>query len=203
MPPVSAEPAWCGAHALDAVRWTWRRHRRGAAAEPCVRAWLAEQLGRAPDALPLVRDGFGRPRLTPPLARHDVSWSHSGDGLLIALGEEVALGIDLEQLKPRPRALDLARRYFAASEAAWLATLPEAARESAFVRLWCAKEAVLKAHGRGLAFGLDKLVFGERAGQLTLLACAPALGAAGRWQLHECIPHPGYRAALAWRPRAA
>lgn len=188
---------------LDALRWIWLAHRRGVAAEPCVRAWLAEQLGRAPDALPLVRDGFGRPRLTPPLARHDVSWSHSGDGLLIALGEEVALGIDLEQLKPRPRALDLARRYFAASEAAWLATLPEAARESAFVRLWCAKEAVLKARGRGLAFGLDKLEFGERAGQLILLACDPALGDAADWQLHELVPHPGYRAALAWRPRAA
>lgn len=166
-----------------------------------MRAWLAEQLAIAPGALALRRDRFGRPWLEPPYARHDVSWSHSGDGLLIALGENVALGIDLEQLKPRPRALDLARRYFAASEAAWLATLPDPARDAAFLRLWCAKEAVLKAHGRGLAFGLDKLRFGEHEGQLVLLACDPALGLAPDWRLHAFAPRPGYCAAMAWRMR--
>ena len=168
-----------------------------------MRAWLAAELGGAPDTLPLRRDRFGRPRLEAPYARHDVSWSHSGDGLLIARGKDVALGIDLEQSKPRPRALDLARRYFAASEAAWLATLPDTARDAAFLRLWCAKEAVLKAHGRGLAFGLDKLAFAEHAGYLALLACHPALGVASDWRLHEFVPSPGYRAALAWRKRAA
>ena len=185
------------------MRWVWRPHRRGDAAEPCVRAWLAEQLAIAPDALPLRRDRFGRPWLEPPYAHHDVSWSHSDEGLLIALGENVALGIDLEQLKPRPRALDLARRYFATAEAAWLATLSDPLCETTFLRLWCAKEAVLKAHGRGLAFGLDKLSFGEREGHLGLLACDPALGLASDWRLHEFVPQPGYCAAMAWRVRTA
>ncbi len=161
--------------------------------------WLAEELHTSPGALPLRRDGFGRPRLEAPYALHDVGWSHSGDGLLIALGEGIVLGIDLELSKPRPRALDLARRYFPATEAAWLATLPDPAREAAFLRLWCAREAVLKAHGRGLAFGLDRAVFGERSGRLALLACDTALGVAADWSLHEFVPRPGYRAALAWR----
>ena len=37
---------------------------------------------------------------------------------------------------------------------------------------------------------------------LRLVACDPALGEPGRWQLHEWEPQPGYRAALAWRPRS-
>ncbi|MCA1713777.1 MAG: 4'-phosphopantetheinyl transferase superfamily protein [Gammaproteobacteria bacterium] len=199
MPSAYDDPALLQARSHGALRWAWCPHRRGAAAEPRVRAWLAAELRDAPDTLPLRRDRFGRPRLGTPYTRHDVSWSHSGDGLLLARGKDVALGIDLEQFKPRPRALDLARRHFAASEAAWLATLPGQARDAAFVRLWCAKEAVLKAHGRGLAFGLDKLVFGERDGALTLLACDPALGVAADWHLHEFVPSPGYQAVLAWR----
>src|SRR3546814_6516543 len=63
-------------------------------------------------------------------------------------------GADLELLRPRPRALALAERFFVRSETGALLALPAEAREAAFVRLWCAKEAVLKAHGRGLAFGL-------------------------------------------------
>ena len=199
MQPASADPALLHVRSHGALRWAWCPHRRGDAAEPRVRAWLAVELGDAADALPLRRDRFGRPRLEAPYARHDVSWSHSGDGLLVARGEDVAVGIDLEQFKPRPRALDLARRHFAASEAAWLATLPDPARDAIFLRLWCAKEAVLKAHGRGLAFGLDKLVFGERGDALTLLTCDPALGVAADWRLHEFVPSPGYHAALAWR----
>ena len=183
---------------LGPIRWIWRAHTHGISAETEVRRWLAGLLHTTPEALPLHRDAHGRPQLqTPDL---DLSWSHSGDGLLIAFGTGVDVGIDLERLRPRPRALDLAQRYFTAAENAWLRAQADATRELAFVRLWCAKEAVLKAHGRGIAFGLDKLEFAQRDdGALHLDGCDPALGAPAQWQLHEFVPQPGYRAALAWR----
>jgi 4'-phosphopantetheinyl transferase len=182
-----------------ALRYAWRPHPHGEAAEPLARAWLADALGCAPAAVALGRDALGRPQLGAPQAGFDVSWSHSGEGLLIALGEGVQVGIDLERHRPRPRALALAGRFFARAEADWLASLPPDTRETAFVRLWCAKEAVLKAHGRGLAFGLDKLVFVMQDGALRLVECAHTLGLPGDWSLHEFAPQPGYRAALAWR----
>ena len=183
--------------------WAWRPYHAGAAAEPVARAWLATQLGCAAEWLPLSRDEHGRPRLAAPFADCDVSWSHSGDGLLVALGRGVDVGIDLERVRARPHALALAERYFAASELAWLQVQAAATRDAAFLHLWCAKEAVLKAHGRGLAFGLDQLAFGERDGALTLIDCAAALGAPTDWQLREFVPNPGYCAALAWRARVA
>lgn len=186
----------------DPPCWTWHPHRHGVAAEPVARAWLATQLRCVPEQLSLLRNEYGRPRLTAAYAHCDASWSHSGDGLVLAFGRDVDLGIDLERLRPRPRALALARRYFAAAELAWLQAQPAATRDEAFLRLWCAKEAVLKAHGRGLAFGLDKLAFAERNDALTLIDCDAALGMPAAWQLHEFVPHPGYRAALAWRRRA-
>ncbi len=198
--PVPHPP--CDTASGGPVRWHWQPHVAGAAAEPLARAWLAAQLGLAPEALALGRDSRGRPRLEPPHAGHDCNWSHSGDGLLLAIGEGVRVGVDLERVRPRPRAQALAERFFTAPEARWLATsaASDRDRDRAFLRLWCAKEAVLKAHGQGLAFGLDRLRFEAHGNALQLVACDPALGAPATWSLREFEPAPGYLAALAWRP---
>lgn len=185
---------------FDRVRCAWRPYRRGEPAEPLVRAWLERELALPPENLELSRDQHGRPRLGRAHAGRDVSWSHSGEGLLMALGEGVRLGCDLEWARPRPRALELARRYFTLGEAEWLAGLSGAAREAVFVRIWCAKEAMLKAHGRGLAFGLHRLEFAERDGVLYLADCDPELGKPADWSLYAFEPAPGYLATFAWHP---
>jgi 4'-phosphopantetheinyl transferase len=181
------------------VRLWLLRHPRRERGEPYVRPLLCEALGCDDDDLPLSRGSEGRPLLGPPYQRFDAGWSHSGDALLLALGESVQLGVDIEQLRPRPRARQLAQRFFHPDEVRWLATQDEDAMEFSFVRLWCAKEAVLKAHGKGLSFGLEKLVFAENGGELQLIHCDFALGQPQEWTLREWTPLPGYQAALAWR----
>lgn len=184
---------------LGPIRWAWLPHPRVQAAEPMARHWLERQLDLAKDTLPLAREARGRPRIALPDRRHDASWSHSGEGLLVALGEGVELGVDMEWRRPRPRALEVAQRYFAAGEFAWLEASPPERRETVFLRLWCAKEAVLKAHGYGLAFGLHRLVFAETDVGLAMQACDDALGRPQDWRLHEFAPAAGYLAAIAWR----
>lgn len=181
------------------LRWTWRDHAPGMSAEAMARAWLGPLLGLPPGQVPLWRDAHGRPRLRAPAQDCDAGWSHSGEGLVVAFARDLQLGIDLERMRPRPNATALARRFFAKAEADWLEGFPDPTREGAFLRLWCAKEAMLKAHGRGLAFGLSKLSFAERGGALVLVDCDPSLGVPGDWRVHEWSPRPGYRAALAWR----
>ncbi len=185
--------------AIGPVRCAWRPHRHGTPAEALVRPWLAEALDVPVEAVSLYRDPHGRPRLHASPGGPDVSWSHSGERLLAAFGRGVQLGADLEHLRPRPRAQALADRFFTTAEAQALAVLPAAALEETFVRLWCAKEAVLKAHGRGIAFGLDRLEFAECDGAWSLVACDPALGLPADWTLHAFAPMPGYLATLAWR----
>lgn len=181
------------------VRLWLLRHPRRERGEPYVRPLLCEALGCDDEVLPLSRGSEGRPLLGPPYQQYDAGWSHSGDALLLALGESVQLGVDIEQVRPRPRARELAQRFFHPDEVRWLAQQNEDAMEFSFVRLWCAKEAVLKAHGKGLSFGLEKLVFAETGGQLRLIRCDAALGQAQDWTLREWTPLPGYHAALAWR----
>lgn len=181
--------------------WQWLARDLSCTPEQQARAWLAPRLECTPDAVPMQRTPRGRPRLRAPHAHHDISWSHSGDGLLIAHARNAVVGIDLEWRRPRKRVLAIADRYFHPAETEWLAAhTHETSRQDAFIRLWCAKEAVLKAHGHGLAFGLDRLHFIERAGTLHLHACDSALGIAVHWRLRELQPMPGYRAALAWYP---
>lgn len=182
-----------------APSWALLPHEPGTPAEPLARGWLAAQLGIELGAVPLHRDGRGRPRFGGAFARFDCNWSHSGERLLVALGEGMQVGVDLERVKPRPNALALARRFFTAAEARWLERLPDDVRGAAFVRLWCAKEAVLKAHGHGLSFGLDRLEFAPADAELELVACDAGLGALAQWALQLQAPEPGYVAALAWR----
>lgn len=186
-------------HPAPTTRLWLLPHPRCARGEPAVRPLLCEALGCSDDDLPLVRSGQGRPLLGPPYERHDVGWSHSGEALVLALGESIQLGVDIEQLRPRPRARELAQRFFHPDEIAWLAGQPAEAVGTWFIRLWCAKEAVLKAHGKGLSFGLHKLAFAEASGALRLVACDSALGGPEQWHLHEWTPLAGYQAALAWR----
>jgi len=163
-----------------------------------VLLWLAEQLGRAPEALHLHRDARGRPFLAD-AGDVDVNWSHSGERLLVAFARGVQLGVDLEFQRPRRNTLALAERFFAPAEAAQLRALPATTREIAFTRLWCAKEAVLKAHGHGISYGLERLVFALDGDAWQLVHCEGELGRAQDWSLHAFTPLPGYLAALAWR----
>jgi 4'-phosphopantetheinyl transferase len=182
------------------VSCAWWPYRRGEVAERRIRAWLGDLWALPPAALTLARDGHGRPFLDTGSHRVDLNWSHSGDWLIAVCAERMRVGVDIEWLRPRPKALALAQRFYAPAETAWLASLADepARLQHDFTRLWCAKEAVLKAHGHGLSFGLEKLRFElDDHGPPRLAACDPALGAPEAWRLHAWTPVPGYLATLA------
>ena len=163
-----------------------------------LRQVLASYLGVPAEAVVLVDGEHGRPVLADGLHPSlDFNWSHSGDRAVLAVGRAIVPGIDLERRRPRPRALDIAERYFDPTEAAALAGLPESERDEAFLRLWTAKEAVLKALGRGLAFGLHRLCITPAGEPLALrrLQGEPA----SHWQLQSLPLGPAHVGALAWR----
>ena len=179
--------------------WTWLELPARTPAQPRVLHWLSGLLPDDGGPPRIIRGEHGRPRLQPPHDRWDCNWSHSGEGLFVAAGHKLRLGVDVERARPLPRAGEIARQFFAREEAEWLAALPPAARRHAFVRLWCAKEAVLKAHGRGIRFGLDRVRFSMSRDGLQMSACDPGLGRPQDWQLQEFTPGRDYHAALAWR----
>lgn len=127
--------------------------------------------------------------------------SHSGDAALVALAAAGELGVDLERRGRRRNHLGLAERYFCASETQVLKHCDGAAREERFLALWTAKEAVLKALGRGLAFGLDRLEFALEPLPPRLLRIDASAGPAVEWQVHALDPADGRIGHVAWRGR--
>jgi 4'-phosphopantetheinyl transferase len=111
------------------------------------------------------------------------------------------VGVDIESGTRQRPWLALAQRYFTPREYAALAALPPGRLASAFVELWSCKEAVVKALGRGIAFGLHRLGFAWAAdGTLAgLREIDPDAGAVDEWHVIRLAPGPGLVGALAWR----
>lgn len=115
-----------------------------------LRALLADHTGRPPSSFELIADERGKPICVDGPA---VSISHSGDIVACAVCDAGDIGIDVE-FAHRSRDVDaIAQRYFCREEAEWLAAEPA----DRFYMLWVLKEAWLKATGRGIAGGFDKL----------------------------------------------
>jgi 4'-phosphopantetheinyl transferase len=191
-------------HADEIHLWFFPGQRGPATETPAnhdvLRGVLASYLKRAASDVHLEHGVHGKPFLADSGALQ-FNQSHSGGALLIAVSREQAIGVDLEiARRPRP-ALDLARRYFTPSEAAALAALPEPIQHAAFLELWSCKEAVLKAIGQGIGFGLSRLSFAlDAAGHpLQMTAIHASAGSPEQWQVLRLAPATGHIGALAWR----
>lgn len=88
-------------------------------------------------------DPAGRPYLEG--GEVDVSISHSGRWVGVAIGQHLRVGLDLEEL--RPVALKDFAHLLTPAEQAGIAQAPDPA--PALLRAWCLREAVLKADGTG------------------------------------------------------
>lgn len=184
----------------------WRIRRDPAAGRAPLRALLSAYLDIPAAAIELRTGVGGKPQLAADKCsaatrpQLDFNWSHSGGFALVAIARGQPLGVDIEHLARNPQVMELARRFFHPDEAAALAALAPRARKRAFLAVWCAKEAVLKAAGTGLSFGLARLAFEPAGdGDWRLTGMDPELGPAGAWQLAGFRAAPDYRGALAWR----
>jgi|SRR5690348_15632811 len=198
---VVASPALVASQLADDLH-LWRlRYAREMGRAPLL-ALLAAYVGADLASLELHNDEFGKPRLMVDGAEHpdlQFNWSHSGALAVVALARSVMPGVDIEQPREGVKILEIAQRFFSPDEAEALAACQGSEREALFFRLWCAKEAVLKAVGRGLAFGLERIAF-ERQGDFWQPARFDAeTGDPSGWQVQEFVPSSGGAGALAWR----
>lgn len=154
-----------------------------------LRALLGRYLGAEPAELRFAANAHGKPRLDPdsPLR---FNLSHSAGLALIAVARDAEVGVDVEEVKPRHDLRRLARRVFT-----------EAEREAidgqlAFYRHWVAKEAFVKATGRGVASVRSFEVLLDAPGGARLVHVGGDPEEATRWTLEPLEVGPGYAAAL-------
>ncbi|WP_305906414.1 4'-phosphopantetheinyl transferase superfamily protein [Methylomarinum sp. Ch1-1] len=159
-----------------------------------LRLKLADYVGQLPEALAIARSEHGKPYL-PDYPELSFNLSHSGDQLLLAVTAGSRLGVDVETVRPRSGMEGLARKCFAASELRDWKALPQEQQTIAFYRYWTAKEAFVKATGRGIGLGLNKVVV-ARAAPLRLVEIPMQYGDAGQWRLAAIALDEGLSATV-------
>lgn len=184
--------------ALGAAIHLWRMPWRREQGRAPLLGLLAHYLQVDVSTLELEQNEHGKPLLRDPHALH-FNWSHSGEIALVALARDLELGVDIEQAREGVHVVELAQRFFAPSEATALIACDEAERENSFLQLWCAKEAVLKALGRGLAFGLERIELAPSQGGWRPVRFEAEAGPAHGWQVVPLRPASDCPGALAWR----
>ena len=140
----------------QAARFRFERDaRRWIAGRAALRRTLSGYLGTPSEALELETGPWGKPGLPNCPLRFNVS--HSGGAALIGFAMHQEVGVDLERLREDFAPEDLAAQVFSPPEQARLRESPLEQRHSAFLSLWTAKEAYVKALGLGLSFPLPRL----------------------------------------------
>jgi 4'-phosphopantetheinyl transferase len=162
---------------------TQQRDAARAAVREALRALLADYLGCAPDAVPLVSIPGQPLRLDLPGALPGISVSHDAGISLIALDTRGVPGIDVMRMEDVPDWREVAGDYLGAAACRQIAASAPHQRSQVFATAWTRMEARLKC----LNLALDEWT---PALERLLEPCA----------VQSFAPAPGIVAALARRP---
>lgn len=165
--------------------------------------WFAAEIAETSPFQPgsrAARATNGAPNL-PKHPNWALSFSATPNWAAAAACQNAIIGIDIEELRPIENAAALAQRFFSRNEADRLQALPQPSQSEMFLRLWSAKEACLKAVGRGMVYGPERVQINLDNSNGYSVEVPEDLGPSESWQLLS----PDFGAALivsiAIRPR--
>jgi len=135
-----------------------RAARQYAISRGSLRRILSRYLGEPTRDVVFNTTGDGKPGLTASNpSGFEFNTSHSGALALIGVTRGRPIGVDVEQVRKIPKAVQLAERFFSSAEHRMLCDLPEAERSRAFLSVWVAREGNAKARGLTVWHGLANL----------------------------------------------
>ena len=146
-------------------RSRWQRfqspvaQRRYVLCRAALRAVLCRQIGCENESLAFGAAKHGKPFALINGLPASISFnvSHSGSHGLVAVAPKGRLGVDVEERAPRRNLKNLIEGVFSPRERAELESLHGCQKLHAFFRFWTIKEALVKAHGKGLSMKVAEL----------------------------------------------
>jgi 4'-phosphopantetheinyl transferase len=163
-----------------------------------IRGVAAAELGVAAKDVTIDSScfGCGKPHGKPKIDGLEVSISHSGAWVALALTEKAPVGVDVEEVRDA-EVDDLARISFSPSELAAFNSVPQAGRKGAFFTYWSRKEAVVKATGKGMSVAMSKITLtGYDEAPRVVASNAPEVDIA-TVHMADLDAGDGYRASVA------
>lgn len=170
-----------------------------------IRAIAGRRLGVGPERVVLDSSCYdcgkphGKPRVVADPSMPDppeVSISHSGSLVALAVVDGAPVGIDVEQIRAAEVG-DLARMVISAPERTDFAALAENDRQGGFFTYWSRKEAVVKAAGKGMSIPMTKLTLTAPDTPPRLLASESSEVDPARVYMADLRPGHDYRACVA------
>jgi 4'-phosphopantetheinyl transferase len=166
-----------------------------------IRAIAGRRLGVEPERVVLDASCYdcgkqhGKPRVVADGAP-EVSISHSGSLVALAVADGGPLGIDVEQIRDA-EVSELARVAFSPLERTAFEALPANDRQAAFFTYWSRKEAVVKTTGKGMSIPMTKLTLSAHDAPPRVLTSDSSEVDPARLQMADLHPGHDYRASVA------
>lgn len=132
-----------------------RARRQYVVSRGMLRRLLSRYVGMSAVDLKFETVGYGKPVLAGDRGV-EFNLSHSGELVIFAVAAASRpVGVDLERLRPMPRAVELARRYLSPEENESIAAAPPELRDREFFSSWVRREAHAKAQGISVWHALE------------------------------------------------
>jgi 4'-phosphopantetheinyl transferase len=173
------------------------------AARSALRAILARYLNRDPGEISFRLGPIGKPALAD-VGSSSVFFnlSHSHQLALVAVTRCGEIGVDVEFVREMASRDQLAERFFHPNEVEVLRELRADQRAEGFFNAWTRKEAFLKATGKGISYGIDRVEVTLAPGlNPSVVAVDGNRDVAAAWSLAALTPAPGYVGAVAMAER--
>jgi len=164
-----------------------------------LRTTLARYADVEAGAWVFARNEHGRPDPVPgqgdPPLRFNLS--HARGRVACAVTVDRAIGVDVEWVERRGNPVEIADRYFAASEVRDLRACSTARRRERFFEYWTLKESYIKARGLGLRIPLRQFAFHLDEAAPIRISFGPEIADDARdWQFALSRPGPAHVLAV-------
>lgn len=165
-----------------------------------VRFLLSSCTHLHPEEFKFIENKYGKPDLVPGLLDIPVKFnlSHSGGVTACALTLDNDIGLDIENCQ-RQIDLNIADRFFSASEANYLNQCSQKEKQNVFYDFWTLKESYIKARGEGLSIGLDKFSFKLDKNNISINCHESLNDINDQWQFFQFSLCENFKAAISVR----
>jgi 4'-phosphopantetheinyl transferase len=191
----------CPAELERAARFRVERDRnRFVAGRGLLRAILSRYLQTGPRQIEFAYGARGKPSLGKAFVGNGLEFNlaHSHNLALLAVTNAGQIGVDVERIGSNADTRQLVAHFFSARESAAFDSLPKDLKPVTFFNVWTRKEAWLKATGEGIGHLLNQMeVLFPPDTPARLLSLPGDARTAGKWDLYDLSPAPGFAAALA------
>lgn len=161
-----------------------------------LRIIIGSYLDQEPADLKINSTPDGKPYLEN--SKLEFNLSHSGNIWICALCQSKQVGIDIQERYPITSIKTIIKNYFSVDEKNYLDSLPAGQYKDNFFSLWTAKEAYLKAIGKGFQESPTKIsILPDASSGNYILDQAQSQQKSGEWTISAIDLEWDYSAAFA------